>query len=114
MRKSTFWVLITDGVSARVCATDNGMTTPLPMPALSVLNGSWSSRHLFAHSLSQFLRDAGNEEAFNRLIIIATPAIAHELNETLAPETRALLIGKIVRDADDLGYSETHMSELRH
>lgn len=113
MRKSATWVLITDGMEARVCSTADGLTTPLPMPPLS-LDRQRHSKRLFAHSLAQFLHDARRAGAYGRLIIIATPLIAEALDEALLPETREFLIGKIVRDTDYHGFPETHSSELRH
>jgi hypothetical protein len=113
MRNSATWVLITDGVEARVCSTADGVTTPLPMPPLA-LGSNERSRRLFACSLAEFLRDAGREGAYGRLIVVASPLVAGELEEALAPETHALLIGQIVRDADYDDIPESYLSELRH
>jgi len=138
VRNGCIWVLITDGMSARICSSANGTTTVLPMRAFAPPGsggfadddgagrpGLMSSKryrslfhksreHLFAGSVARFLRDAGDDGAFSGLIVVATPEIAGALNEALAPETRALLIGQIVRDVEDSAVPELHMSELRH
>jgi hypothetical protein len=48
--------------------------------------------------VSQLLLEGARDRAYDGLIIIAAEAVAAELKEALAPHTRALLIGKIVRD----------------
>jgi hypothetical protein len=48
--------------------------------------------------VSQVLSEAARERAYNGLIVIAAEPITAELEEALAPECRALLIGKLVRD----------------
>jgi len=134
MPQGGLWVLITDGVTARICSTGDGMTTPLPMHGLAAsewdrwanglglgLHGSASrpaffrgGKRLFAGSLAEFLQQAGREHAYENLAIIAAPQIAGPLNDALAPETRARLIGKIVCDVEDCETPELAMAELRH
>ena len=134
MPKCCIWTLITDGVSARVCSTEDSTTTPLPMHGLTGFDFGpnergpspslpWLSpgrrflrggKRLFAASLAQFLSEAGQEDVYQRLVIIAAPQIAAELNAALAPETRARLIGKIIRDFAEPDSPETSFTELRH
>jgi protein required for attachment to host cells len=49
--------------------------------------------------VSQVLLEGARERAYDGLVIIAAPTVAAELEERLAPDTRALLIGNIVRDS---------------
>lgn len=48
--------------------------------------------------VSQLLREGARDGAYDGLIIIAAEPVVAELKEALAPETRALLMGKMVRD----------------
>ena len=48
--------------------------------------------------VSQLLLESARDGAYDGLIIIAAEPVVAELKEALAPETRALLIGRIVRD----------------
>lgn len=48
--------------------------------------------------VSQLLLESAREHAYDGLVIIAAPPVAAELEEALAPETCALLIGQIVLD----------------
>ncbi len=110
MRRDAIWVLITDGAQARVCSTAGGLAMPLNMPARALQGGA----HRFARGLADFLRDAGAEGAYARLIVIASPLVAEELDDALQPETRARLIGQVIRDAETGDIPKTHVSELRH
>jgi hypothetical protein len=49
--------------------------------------------------VSQLLLEGARERAYDGLVIIAAAPVEAELEEALAPETRTLLIGKIVRDS---------------
>ena len=114
------WILITDGVSSRLCSCQNGMTAPIT-PPLFDLDGlasdgpdvrayrawfkaepqkwfSQSSRRLHLLHVCQLLLEGAHARAYDGLVIIAAAPIAAELEDTLPPEARALLIGKIVRD----------------
>lgn len=52
----------------------------------------------FTDHIAQILGEAAAERAFDALVIIAAPHIASEIDHALAPQTRALLVGEIVRD----------------
>jgi protein required for attachment to host cells len=120
MRNTRIWILITDGVSARICSTDDGSTVAITAPgetrssamgdpprqrideAWYVQGGESSpmcgaSAHFMAH-IAQILEEAAAERAFDGLIIISAPHIASEINRALSPQTRALVIGEIVGD----------------
>ena len=75
MQSDAIWVLITDGVQARVCSTAEGLTMPLAVPAFAPRSGAHSDRR-FANNLAEFLRDAAAEGAYRGLIVIASPAVA--------------------------------------
>jgi hypothetical protein len=114
------WILITDGVSSRLCSCQNGMTAPIT-PPLFDLDGlasagsdvraykawfkaesqkrfSQNPRRLHLLHICQLLLEGAHARAYDGLVIIAAAPIAAELEDTLPPEARALLIGKIVRD----------------
>jgi len=117
---SRIWVVITDGVSTRICSSQDGMATPIATPVFHVDSTDLGDRDLAAcrawfktegqgrlsrdprrHHvlhLGQLLLEAARDRAYDGLIIIAAEPAATELKEALAPETRALLMGKIVRD----------------
>ena len=114
------WVVITDGMNTRICSCQDGMATPIATPVFNLGNTNPDERDLAAckawfktegqrgysrnprrqHVLhvSQLLLEAARDRAYDGLIIIAAEPAAAELKEVLAPETRALLMGKIVRD----------------
>jgi hypothetical protein len=62
----------------------------------SRLSGNAKLQHLL--HVSQLLAEAARERAYDGLIIIAAAPVATELEEALAPESHARLIGKLVRD----------------
>src|SRR6266550_3561494 len=115
MRNNRIWILITDGVSARICSTSEGIaraiTAPTEPPSTSVgdpenkraseawyiLSGRFglmggATAHFMDH-IAQILGEAAAERAFDGLVIIATPHIASEIERALPPEARALMIG---------------------
>ena len=112
------WVLITDGVNTRLCSSEDGTATPIVAPIFPAggtleqhahIHGAWfkaegqrrlspNPRRQHLWHLSQVLLEAARAGAYDGLIIIAAEPIAAKLKEILAPETRALLIGKVVRD----------------
>jgi protein required for attachment to host cells len=114
-------VLLADAASARICSTDDGSATAIPaLPFASSVSGAGSEREellcrawqraegrnstyagpakRFALHLGQILREGAREKAYDGLVIVAAPEIAMHLDRMLAPETRARLIGEIVRD----------------
>ena len=115
------WILITDGISSRLCSCHDGMAAPITAPLFdlsgTVLDGrdveaykawfkaepqkrlSQNPRRQHVLHLSQLLLEAARERAYDGLVIIATATIAAQLEECLAPATRALLIGNIVYDS---------------
>ena len=131
------WVVITDGVNTRLCSSEDGRTTPIAPPAFPPETTDSPDRYVSMHTawfkaegqrrlsrsdhrqhlwhVSQLLLEGAREGAYDGLIIIAAADIAAKLKETLAPETRALLIGKVVRDSANF---ETPMhcgpAEIRH
>ena len=132
MQNGCLWVLITDGATARICSTREGMTTTLQvyrspasdwryrldgsdMPGIQSRRGfSGGGKRLFAVSLAQFLQESGQQAAYEKLVIIASPYIAGALNAALTPETRARMIGKIVCDVENCETLEFPMAELLH
>jgi len=140
VRGACIWVLITDGVTARICSTGDGLATPVvaPMVPTCPLDGpadivwnetayrAWfsaDSQRLFPSSakgqlalhLAQLLNEGARDRAFSGLIVVAAPQIRWELKQALSPETRALLIGKIVRDLPVLDSPDDGVGiELRH
>ena len=131
------WVVITDGVSTRICSSQDGMATPIATPVFNLGNSDSDEPDLAAYKawfkidgqhrlgrsprrdqvlhLSQLLLEAARDGAYGGLIIIAAEPAAAELREVLAPEIRALLIGKIVRDIPGFeAPSPCHPAEMRH
>ena len=131
------WIVITDGVNTRIGSCDDGMAIPVATPSFNFGSTSLDERDLVAckawfkveglrrlsrnprsqHVLhvSQLLLEAARERAYDGLIIIATEPAAAELNKALGPETRALLIGKVIRDracGDPADADE--FAEMRH
>ena len=115
------WVLITDGLSSRLCSCHDGTTTPITTPLFGLGKTAFDSRDLSAYKawfkaepqkrlsqnprrqhvahLCQLLLEGARERAYDGIVVVATPPIAAELEEALAPSVRALLIGKIIREA---------------
>jgi protein required for attachment to host cells len=121
MLKSRIWVLITDGSCARLCSTGDGTVTPItplgdfegPMDHAAGRSHIWYgsksgygflpvTKARFAAYVAQLLQEGAAEQSYDGLIIVATPQIAAELEQSLDPKTRALLIGGIVRDLPQL------------
>ena len=120
MRNTRIWILITDGVSARICSTDEGTTvaiTPpqearsgaIGEPTRSMMDEAWyllggkssvmcgASAHFTGH-IAQILGEAAAERAFDGLVIISAPHIASQIERALSLQTRALMIGEVVGD----------------
>lgn len=115
------WILITDGISSRLCSCQDGFAAPITTPLFDVHEMASDGRDARAYKawfkaepcnrlsrsprrqhvlhVSQLLLEGARERAYDGLVIIAAPSIAAELEEVLAPDTRALLIGNIVRDS---------------
>ena len=131
------WVLITDGVNTHVCSSRDGMTTRITTPFLELDEWDLDDRDLRAYKawfkaerqsrlsensthqhiwhVSQLLLEAARQRAYDGLILIAAERIATALNDVLAPETRALLVGKVVEGfppSEQLAAGTT--AELRH
>lgn len=135
-RRSRIWVLLTDGVNSRLCSCEDGMTLPITSPVLnfaldsddwdvtahtagfkaerqSRLSRNAKRPHLL--HVSQLLAEAARERAYDGLIVIAAEPVATQLEEGLAPECRALLIGKLVRDFAGIEPSTTcQPAAMRH
>jgi hypothetical protein len=117
---SRIWVVISDGANTRICSCDDGMTMPIVSPVFEPDDADSDRRGLnacrawfkaeqqsrpsrnprrqhIAH-VSQVLLEAAREGAYGGLIIIADESVAADLEDALSLESRALLIGKIVRD----------------
>jgi hypothetical protein len=128
------WVLITDGVNTRICSSEDGIATPITAPFFPPegalerhvsIHGAWfkadaqrrlspnpGRQHLW--HLSQLLLEGARHGAYDGLIIIAAEPVAAQLKEVLAPETRALLIGKVVRDFANFEPVPCGPAEIRH
>ena len=120
-RSTRIWILITDGVSSRLCSCHDGIATPITTPLFDIQGTGFDGRDLRAYKawfkaeshqrlsqnarhqhirhLSQMLLESARERAYDGLVILAAASVAAEVEEALAPETRALLIGNIVRDS---------------
>jgi len=139
LREVRIWVLITDGATARICSTEDGVATPVLVPMLSsdyaeAFDLDWenrayrvwfraesqavfpksASRQLALH-LAQLLNEGARDGAFDGLIVIAAPQIRRELQQALSAQTRALLVGRVVRDLASIEAAEADFaSELRN
>jgi hypothetical protein len=119
--RSRIWVVITDGNNTRLCSSDDGAAMPIHSPVFDAKEEAddyardlraceaWfkaehatrptrNPRRQHLVHVSQLLSEAAREAAYDGLIIIATDPAATELNEALSPDTRALLIGRVIRD----------------
>jgi hypothetical protein len=140
IRDACVWVLITDGVTARICSTADGVATPIiaPVPASGRLDHSgdadwddrvyriWfrgesqrffggSAKRQFALHLAQLLNEGAEDRAFDGLIVIAAPQIRTELQHALSARSHALLVGEIVRDLPAFNVvAEGLVAEMRH
>lgn len=131
------WVVITDGVNTRICSSRDGMATPITTPLFHVHGSAlaeWDLRpyrawfkaerqnHLSRNPrrqhllhVGQLLLEGAREAAYDGLIIIAAPGVAAELEDALAPEALARLIGEIVRDHTISAPADVYiLPELRH
>jgi hypothetical protein len=119
-RGTRIWILITDGVTSRLCSCLDGIATPITTPLFDIPGTGFDGRDVRAYKawfkaeshntlsqsprrqhvlhLSQVLLESAREHAYDGLLILAASSVAAEVEEALAPETRALLIGNIVRD----------------
>jgi len=134
---SRIWVLITDGVNTRICSCEDGMALPITTPFFRLEESDPDDRGLRSYRawfkaegqqqlsrnprrqhllhVSQLLAEGARDGAYDALIIIAAEPVAATLKEALAPETRALLIGRIVRDfAGFEAPAPYEPSEMRH
>jgi protein required for attachment to host cells len=123
MREARIWVVIADGEIARICSSSDGTTTVVLAPAIddapsceldsertARTHRIWygrENRHCFfargaeqqfAGHIAQILLEAAREHAYDGLVVVAKPEIEAELRRALAPETRARLIGEVIRD----------------
>ena len=115
-QSARIWVLITDGANAQLCSCQDGSGVPIAPPCFERSSSLGTDLRTFSawfkaegqsrisldaplqHLLyvSQLLQEAAREGAYDGLVIIAAAPIATELEDALSPETRALLIGKVV------------------
>jgi hypothetical protein len=131
------WVVITDGVSTRISSCQDGVTTPITTPCFNLhgpdmgyrdvvpysvwfkterqIRLSQNPRHQHIAHVSQLLLEGARERAYDNLVIVAQAPIADQIENALAPETRALLIGKIIQDCADIDPEiACEQSEVRH
>jgi len=119
-RGARIWVLITDGVNSRICSSEDGTAMPITAPLFRLEGAISRERHVNMYNawfkaenqsrpsrsptrqhlwhVSQVLLEGARNGAYDGLIIIAAEPVAALLKEALAPETRALLIGKVIHD----------------
>lgn len=137
MRNARIWVVIMDGLSARICSSGDAAAIPITPPTeircgaideprTKRLSEAWyflGRRHgclggassQFIQHVAQILGEAAAEHAFEGLVIVAAPEIAGQIERALSPGTRALMIGDIVRDLPTLAPGpQAAPSELRH
>jgi protein required for attachment to host cells len=130
--RDTIWVVITDGATARICSSEDGVTTLIPAlgqyESFAGQDEVWtpgrtqawnvsqapSFKRQFASELARILRDGASEDAYDGLIVIAAPRIMGELQRALAPETRERLIGEIVRDLPCVSAAAADAGATRH
>ena len=120
-RGTRIWILITDGVSSRLCSCHDGIATLITTPLFGVHGTGFDGRDVRAYKawfkaesltrlsqnprrqhvlhLAQLLLEGARERAYDGLVIMAAATVGTEVEEALAPEARALLIGNIVRDS---------------
>ena len=131
------WVVITDGISTRISSCQDGVTTPITAPYFNLCEGDSDERDVRAYKawfkterqtslnqnprgqhlfhIGQVLLEGARERAYDNLVIIAQAPIADQIESALAPETRALLIGKIMQDyADPDPEIACEQPEVRH
>ena len=131
------WVLLTDGLNTRICSPQDGMATPITAPHVHLDGSTSPERHISMYSawfkserqirlslnptrqhlwhVSQVLLEGARDGAYDGLIIIAAEPIAQQLKDALAPETRVLLLGKVVRDFAGFDPpAPCELSEMRH
>lgn len=112
------WVVITDGMNTRICSCHDGIPTPITAPYVHggdpddrdvMANRAWckaegqtslsqNSRRQHLLHIGQVLLEGARERAYDGLVIVAAAPIIVEFDTALAPEVRALLIGKIIQD----------------
>ena len=114
------WVVITDGVSTRICSCQDGIATPITAPCFNLHGWDSDDRDVMGYKawfkaerqtllspnprrqhllhVGQVLIEGARAQAYDGLLIIASAAIAAQLENALASETRDLLIGKIIQD----------------
>ena len=124
------WVVITDGVSTRICSCQDGIETPITAPDFHLYEWAPDDRGVMAYNawfkaehqtslnqnprrqhllhIGQVLMEGARDHAYDSVLIIATAPIAAQLENALASETRTLLIGKIIQD-----YSGPELEVLR-
>lgn len=135
--RERIWVLITDGVNSRICSSQDGTAMPIAAPLFRLEGANSHERHANMYAawfkaenrsrpspnpthqhllhLSQVLLEGAREGAYDGLVIIAAEAVAAPLKAALAPETRALLIGKVIRDfAGSTPPMAGEPAEMRH
>jgi hypothetical protein len=131
------WVLITDGVNTRICSCQDGMATPITTPFLNCDILDLDDRGLRAYSawfkaegqrrpslnparlhllhVGQLLLEGARDKAYDGLIVICAEPVLAALEDALAPETRALVIGKLIRDHAGFEVpASTQPAEMRH
>ena len=114
------WIVITDGVKTRICSCEEGIAMPITAPMFGIDAADLDDRDLRAYRawfkaegqlrlgrnprrlhlshVNQVLLEGARDGAYDELIVIASEPSAAEFHETLAPEARSRLIGRIVRD----------------
>ena len=130
------WVVITDGRSTRICSCQDGIATPITAPNFQLSERDFDDRDVMAYRawfkaerqpmlsqnpyrqhllhIGQVLLEAARERAYDGLVIIAAAPIVAQLESALAPETRALLIGKIVQEYGLEPEITREQPEIRH
>jgi protein required for attachment to host cells len=123
MRDARIWVVIAHDETASICSSFDGTSVvvsasssaELPADAADLdrtgrQHRAWygpeqrncffnrGPRQQFAGHIAQILREAAREDAYDGLILIAAPGIEAELRRALSPETRAKLLGEVIRD----------------
>jgi hypothetical protein len=98
MQDGSIWVVFTDGETARICYGGQSITIVPVADAVGRSDGGDLISEV-ADLLSMGAREGG---CFG-LILVGTPHIINDLRDALSPESRALLIGEIVRGSRTAG-----------
>jgi hypothetical protein len=112
MTDACLWVVFTDGRTASICSTGNGLTRLVPNGSSDPEDVSCGWR--FTAELARILQQGAASGAYSGLIVVAGSDMLDELQDALGPETRTLLIGGISSGARLPGVTSPHAGVTCH